>query len=257
MKPVLVFIHGFCETSQIWNKLISHLDVDCPIFLVDLPGHHGIPMQGEGSIEDVARTVANRLFSEFGNMPFVLVGHSMGYYVALEMIQQKSIDVRGLICFHSHPYGDAPEKQKGRDKARDFVQRHGAASFIRKTLPRLYYPDYFNSNHVEILELCAQFIQHIPASVIMFYLEAMKMRPNREELVSSLNIPMGYLIGRQETTLAFEDLVRQTSLNALSSVQILENCNHMGMITSPINCGLFIQDYLSWLKRLSSAPDVS
>lgn len=39
----IVLIHGFCETLEMWNNIVSELAKDYRVFSIDLPGFGGSP----------------------------------------------------------------------------------------------------------------------------------------------------------------------------------------------------------------------
>ena len=256
IDPVWVCIHGFCETSIVWHKLVEECSIwaSSRFLLIDLPGHNGQSIQGERNLEDVAETVIQQLDSEIGDHPILLVGHSMGYYIALEVAIKSRQTISGLICLHSHPYGDTPEKREGRDKAIQFIDDYGSAAFIRKTFPRLFAEPFASRNRAEIVQLCDRFIEQIPTSVIVRYLEFMRDRNNRTEFLRTIDYPVGYLIGQLETTLPYSELIRQTELTATSCVEVFPTANHMSLISQPEETARFFNEFRLFIHDLALLP---
>ena len=83
--PVVVFLHGFLESSTMWDFLpLSELQVKK--VMIDLPGH-GASAEIEEfppSIEVFADQVSE-VVDQLDISAYDLVGHSMGGYVALEL----------------------------------------------------------------------------------------------------------------------------------------------------------------------------
>ena len=79
----LVFIHGFCETTEIWHYFKNYFTRGYQVICVDLPGFGGSKGIGnETSIENFAAHLHITLKSIGVENP-ILIGHSLGGYVAL------------------------------------------------------------------------------------------------------------------------------------------------------------------------------
>ena len=66
----------------------------------------------------------------------ILVGHSMGGYVALAFTASFSNKVKGLCLLNSTAFADSLEKQQNRDRAISVVKKNHI-SFIRTAVPLL------------------------------------------------------------------------------------------------------------------------
>jgi len=100
-NPSLLFIHGAGGNGEIWNAQASAFHGKHAVFRLDLPGHGGSDGRGEDRISAYAEWV--RLVSEnlFGSEPFVLVGHSMGGAITLELSLTPPNGLRGIVLVGS------------------------------------------------------------------------------------------------------------------------------------------------------------
>ena len=88
----VVFIHGFTASAEIWTPLVSELDPDLDIIMVDLlgHGHSGMPdldcsgMDVSKVIHLQASAIAD-LIGSLGLKDFALVGSSLGGWVSMEL----------------------------------------------------------------------------------------------------------------------------------------------------------------------------
>jgi len=99
--PSLLFIHGACGNGELWEAQASALRGKHAVFRLDLPGHGGSKGRGEDRISAYAGWV--RLASEkiFGLEPFVLVGHSMGGAITLELSLTPPKGLKGIVLVGS------------------------------------------------------------------------------------------------------------------------------------------------------------
>ena len=99
--PSLLFIHGAGGHGEIWDGQASAFHGKHAVFRLDLPGHGGSGGHGEDRIGAYAEWV--RLASEklFASSPFVLVGHSMGGAITLELSLNPPKGLKGIVLVGS------------------------------------------------------------------------------------------------------------------------------------------------------------
>src|SRR5579872_6736259 len=80
---VIVLLHGFLESLEIWEELAAKLSKSFRVIAIDLPGHGQTPVIGYvHSMELIAECV--KAVMDFLHLKkYVVVGHSMGGYAAL------------------------------------------------------------------------------------------------------------------------------------------------------------------------------
>jgi len=85
--PQLLFLHGTGASTHSWRDLVPLLESDFRLFLLDLPGHGRTrtPPGFTPTLPKVARAVGALLDAE-GCVPDIIVGHSAGAAVAIEMV---------------------------------------------------------------------------------------------------------------------------------------------------------------------------
>ncbi|MFM8488607.1 MAG: alpha/beta fold hydrolase, partial [Bacteroidota bacterium] len=80
----LVLIHGFCEDSSVWKGILPGLN-DLPVIAADLPGFGESDLPSAATVAYYAEAVIQAL-DTIGITRFYLLGHSLGGYVALEIL---------------------------------------------------------------------------------------------------------------------------------------------------------------------------
>jgi pimeloyl-ACP methyl ester carboxylesterase len=91
----LIFIHGAGGNHLIWGAQVRALSGGLRVVALDLPGHGRSDGPGMVSIDAYTESVAEAL-SSLGS-PVVLVGHSMGGGIALQLALQWPESVAGLV----------------------------------------------------------------------------------------------------------------------------------------------------------------
>ena len=93
--PAIVFIHGTRLTRGMWAPQMVGLSGGSRVIAVDLPGH-GTRADEPFTLDRAADSVA-RVIDEAGGGRAVVVGLSLGGYVAMHLAERSPDRVRGLV----------------------------------------------------------------------------------------------------------------------------------------------------------------
>lgn len=228
--PALVLLHGFCEDQRMWHAWRRPLAEEYHILCPDLPGCGKSDALKDGfSLSDVAQEL-HRWLSETveDDQPVVLVGHSLGGYVALAMLEQKPERFAGFGMFHSTAYADTEEKRQSRNNVISFVEKYGVAKFAESFVPQLFRADNRDRLKQEVAH-AVQMASETPAEMLKGYTRAMQQRPSRISVLEAYKKPILYLIGQHDTSVSLEDSKRQLIHLADYEAHILQSSGHVGM----------------------------
>ncbi|WP_051568352.1 alpha/beta fold hydrolase [Crocinitomix catalasitica] len=148
-EPV-VLLHGFLEDHHIFDAMTPQLiDLGYQVILIDLPGHGSSRFQGEICTMEFMAGLVNELFDQLKiDYPFIF-GHSMGGYVALELLKLRT----AKICLlHSNFWEDDAEKKNNRNRVAKIVATNKSL-FINESIPSLFYQTNRSRLKVEIEQL--------------------------------------------------------------------------------------------------------
>ena len=185
--PALVFIHGFLESSTMWDVL-PLATLKCQCIFIDLPGHRNSPLENtpeEPSICWIAEQVISTL-DQLGINSFSIVGHSMGGYVALE-IKRIMPGCRKVVLLNSYFWDDGEQKKKDRVRVASLVLK-AKNLFIREAIPHLFHDI---KKHEETILSLIQEAKNMEASAIAFSSLAMRNRTDFSPHI--LGNPLDYL----------------------------------------------------------------
>jgi len=233
----IIWIHGFGEDSAVWADFLPAVHSYYTSHVFDHAACTGYSSMDE-YVNDLRAFVIKKKIEK----P-VIIGHSMGGYIALEYAAQYADQVSGLGLFHSSAAADSEEKKKERDKTRAFIGQKGSAAFIKN-----FYPNMFSERfRMENADLIAQNIQRyaeLDPEALMAATESMKNRRDHTGSLRNFPFPVFQILGKQDTFVPLEKALEQTALLRRPSVLVLENIAHAGMYEATAVCADFINYYL-------------
>jgi len=238
----VVLLHGFCEDRRIWHDFQTDLARDYQVIAIDLPGFGQSETLENASINNYAEGV-RAIIEQLNLQDLILIGHSMGGYVALAFAEKNASSLLGLGLFHSHPFADEADKKDARTKAAEFVKTHGAGTYTSQLLPKLFAPD-FSKKHPEIIRQLVENAASYTNEGIVAALQAMRDRPDRSAVLQTLQCPVLFIIGEKDTAVSQEYSSAQTHLPQTAAIHILPKVGHMGMFEASEETLKIVRDFI-------------
>ncbi len=243
-KPV-VLIHGFGGDHSIWQNQVAYFKNHYKLIIPDLPGTGASELLQDMTIDgmaDLVKVIVDDSTQSPGEK-IVLVGHSMGGYIALAYAEKYPENLSGLGLFHSTSYADSKEKIITRKKGIEFIETHGAFAFLKTTLPNLF-SAVTKEHQPELVEALIEKSSHFSASTLVSYYEAMIDRPDRRKILKDSKIPVMLIMSENDQAVPIADSLEQSSLPEKSYITILKNSGHMGMVEEPVESNQALTRFL-------------
>ena len=111
----IVFIHGLVTSARSWDACADALADRYQTIAIDLPGHGDSPCPDddpEAFTRDAALADIDEVLASVGR-PAILVGHSLGGYLALAHAATRPNAARGVVAINTGPGFRDPEKREG------------------------------------------------------------------------------------------------------------------------------------------------
>ncbi|UMB59836.1 alpha/beta fold hydrolase [Lutibacter sp. A80] len=213
----IVLLHGFLENSTMWNSISQEISKKYRIICIDLLGHGASENHGYiHTMQDQAAMVI-AVLKHLRIRKYILVGHSMGGYIALEICKLVPNNIKGLCLMNSTALPDSKEKKANRDRAIIAVKQNHK-TFIRIAIPMLFSEENKNIFTSEINAITNDALNMSPQGIIAA-LEGMKIREDYTSVYKSANFPIQMIIGKQDPALEYTSLIEQTKN---TNVQLVE-----------------------------------
>ncbi len=224
----IVLLHGFLESSKMWSKFQDVLSNDFNVIAIDLPGFGKSDNIDSIHTMELMSEAVNKVLNSLEIKKCLLVGHSMGGYVALSFAEQFASKVRGLVLFHSHALPDTSEAKMNRNRTIKVVESNHQ-NFIKNFIPALFTPSNAETYNTEMNKLISQAGKLRPDGIIAA-LEGMKMRSGKEHVLTNANFPVLFILGKEDPRIPADTIMQQVLLPKHSETLILSDTAHMGFI---------------------------
>lgn len=244
----VIFLHGFCETKELWNNYLEPLSKICRVILMDLPGFgDNPPLSSPLTIADMAEQVYHTIVN-LGIEQCMMIGHSMGGYVALAFCEKFPSRLKGLGLFHSTAFADSLEKKQARDKTIDFIERYGTEEFVEEFVPPLFFEGRRKDFKEEIKSMVEMGKKAAKSSVIES-IRAMRDRKDRTKVLEKSHCPVLFIVGKNDIAIPFAGSQGQYALPSYSTIHILNNTGHMGMIEWEKETLFMVDQFIQRIKK--------
>lgn len=243
----VILLHGFGEDNTIWNNQVVVLKDHCNLIIPNLQGTGSSPLmqdKSQHSIEVMADDIKILLDQEKISQCIIL-GHSMGGYIALAFAEKYPQYLKGFGLIHSTAYADNDEKKKNRLKSIAIIEEYGGYSFLKNVIPNLFSVK-FKFNNEESVEELIEKSKSFSNTTLQAYCQAMMNRTDRTSVLKNCKVPVLLIAGTEDIAAPLADLKVQSSLSEMIEFHILERVGHMGMWEAPQEINQLV---LSFIKK--------
>ncbi|MBO0936149.1 alpha/beta hydrolase [Fibrella sp. HMF5335] len=224
-RPTLIFLHGHGVDPSIWDFLVPALDHDYAIQRPDLS------RITEHTTIDAYAEAVHAMLSSSKIDQCILIGHSLGGYIALAFAKKHPELVRGLVLFHSTAFADADtdEQRKKRQDAQDMLEQQGAQPFVEKAVRAMFTPDHRDS-------MAGTYVDHnktLPVDALLAGLQAIRSRQDQTPVLANATYPVLIIAGKQDEVLPISRSEELHKALPKADYVVLDNSAHLGMVEEP------------------------
>jgi len=238
----LVLIHGFTERPTMWNHLLNTLhDPTLAISTPSIPGHGAVmEIPEELTAENYCRAIANQLPQD--DLPSIVVGHSMGGYLAATLACMFPNRIASLGFFHSKAGADSASKIEDRKRAIATAQ-HNKDLYLGTMLRNTFSEKNTERFREQLAQMIADAQQDISYACIAAAHTVMIERTDQVSTIIKANYAISYFLGTDDKSVSYESLQSELSAIKRAKVTLIENAGHMGHI----EC---FEEASKWLRAL-------
>ena len=226
---VIVLLHGYLETSEVWRSFSGKLAEKYRIIIPDLPGHGQSDIFREIHTMELMAEMIEELLNDLKIEKVFLTGHSLGGYVALAFVEQFPERLSGYCLFHSHPLADSPEAFEKRRREINLVQAGQKDLIYPDNVTKMYATSNLEKNKTS-LERSKEIASTVPGEGIIAILKGMMVRPSRLGIMEKGDLPCLWILGAMDNYIHCEEVRKKVRLPGNAEILILKNSGHMGFV---------------------------
>ncbi len=239
--PAVILLHGFTESLLIWDDYAQLLSNNFRVICIDMPGHGRSANLSEVHSMDMMAEAVYAVLSKLGVLQCVMLGHSMGGYVALSFAQTYSVMLKGLVLFHSQAEADDEVAIASRNRAVALIKAD-RMGFLRQFITELFAPDNRQRLGAQI-EVLKNQAGSLSSKGLIAALEGMKSRKCHKSLLGTFDFPVLFIAGKKDSRIPFEKVMEQAGLPKHSELLALNDVGHMGYLEASETVLEVIRDF--------------
>lgn len=202
-QPVLL-VHGFPLDYTMWDAQIDALADHARVIAPDLRGFGQSPLGSADpehgiSMERYADDLVELLdaIKPVIDVPIVLVGFSMGGYIAWQFVRKYPERLQALVQCDTRAAADSDEARAGRLKMAEKVAEWGSARIAEMMGPKLIAPRSFETKPEVVSAVRAVVERTSPAGIAAAQL-GMAARPDMTGFLPQIKVPTLVVVGAQD-----------------------------------------------------------
>lgn len=248
--PTLLLLHGFPLSRATWSHQVESLCTHARVIAPDLPGFGDTPAgQGPFDMGRYAGACAELLEHLGVAMPVIVVGHSMGGYVALELFRRHPERVAGMMLVSTRAGADGPPARAARDAAAEDVRRQGVGVLVNNMLPKLLATSTAQA-HPARVEAVRASIEAASREGAVGALAAMRDRPDSTATLGAIRVPVSIVHGTDDALIPPSEAEAMHAALRDSELVLLEGVAHLPQMEQP---GEFDAAVVRLLERVRQA----
>ncbi|MCS7081663.1 MAG: alpha/beta hydrolase [Bacteroidetes bacterium] len=251
--PATVWIHGFPLDHRIWD-LQAPL---APFFRLIQPDLRGFGQSQVSptpyTIEELAQDVVG-LLDLLGLSQAVVIGHSMGGYVALRLALRYRFRIRGLVLVCSQARADSEEARAGRLELVQRLLESGSAAVLLERFRKLF-ADRTRQQHPELVEAVLARIPSVPVQAAVHALLAMAERPDSRPFLGQISVPTLLIHGEEDVLIPVERSEEMARLLPNARLETIPYAAHMPMLEQPEHFNRLLDVFLKYVTQEQEAAE--
>lgn len=246
--PAIVLVHGFPFDGRMWLPTARVLGAAGYRTIVpDLRGHGKSPLgDGASTMEAMADDIA-ALLDKLGVRRCVLVGFSMGGYVALQVAHRHRERLSAMGLIDTRAEADSEEAKAGRRTTATAVREKGMQALVDGMMPKLVHPAT-RTKKPDVVEFLTKMIMENSPDGAVAALAGMGKRPDMRGKLAGMGLPVLVAVGEDDVITPPDAGSRMAHAFAMSSYEFITGAGHASPLEQPEK---FHKVLLEWLSTVA------
>ncbi|HEX5471184.1 MAG TPA: alpha/beta fold hydrolase [Lacipirellulaceae bacterium] len=248
---LILLVHGFPLDHTMWDAQIVSLSQHSRVIAPDLRGFGMSPLGAADSergisMERYADDLAELLdvLNPRVGGRVVLVGFSMGGYIAWQFVRKYPHRLRALVLCDTRAAADTEEARAGRLKMAEKIDEWGAARVAEMMGPKLISPKTFESQPT-VVSAIRRVVQRTTPAAIAAAQRGMAARPDMTAFVRQINLPTLILAGAEDAISPPAEMKSIAAAIPGSQFVIIPDAGHMTAMENPAAVNQALADFIA------------
>lgn len=226
MSTPVVLLHAFPLDHRMWDDVVAALPSDRPVLAPDLPVPAGEPLPAP-ALEEAADRVAALVRDAGGRA--VLVGLSMGGYVALALLERHPELVAGLALVDTKATADTPDAAANRARVAAGVEDAGSVEPVLGLADALV-GESTRAARPQTRDRVRGWIAEQDPARVAWAQRAMAARPDRTEVLRAFDGPVAVVVGDEDTITGADDAEHMAKAAPQAQLVVVPRAGHLSAV---------------------------
>lgn len=234
-EKCVVLLHGYLESMLVWDEFMDLLKGSMRVITIDLPGHGVSIVNGEIHTMEFLADCVGLTMKALGIERYSIVGHSMGGYVALAMMDNYATNLENIILLSSTTSADSQEKCDRRRREIELIKA-GKKNTLARLVPHAGFAPQNVKRLKDYIEDISELILITEDEGVIAILAGMIERKSRGEQLRDSDIPHLFIFGKHDYYIPNDVAEEMIAADGNARVVWLEESGHMGFYEEPEKC---------------------
>jgi len=216
--PTILLLPGLLCDASVWKVQRPALETLAPVVVADLSRQSSLVEMAQSALESVSG-------------PLIVIGHSMGARVAMEIWRLAPARVVKLALLGTGVHPVQPGEAERRQKLVDLAYREGMAALAEVWLPPLV--DARRVGEESLMAPLREMVMRATADQHARQIKALIDRPDAAALAATISCPTLVMVGRQDRWSPPAQHEEIVSLVRNAKLRVVEDSGHMLTVEQP------------------------
>jgi len=219
VKTPVVFLHGLPTTEAVWSPILERLEGQIDPWVADLTADDSIPGMA-------ARTLTDAPFERFA-----LVGHSMGGYVALEIMRQAPERIERLALLDTQARPDTTDAIERRKALIELAQQGRMDAVAERLVPVVF--DSVEVVDAALIAIHREMVRSVGAEAFLRQQRAIMERVDSRPTLAAIRCPTLVLCGAHDLLTPPDRHEEIASAIAGAKLVVVPGAGHLSPLERP------------------------
>lgn len=242
----IIFIHAFALNQTMWEAQMVDLKNHYRVISLDSRGFGNSDITKEPSLMSRMAADMRELMRALSIDKAVLVGLSMGGYVALAFCREYPEAVRALVLADTRATADTEEARANRLRSAEKAEREGATAIADETTPKLLGKTTLETKPELVKRVHAIQASNSPVGIAAAQ-RGMAARQDSTDLLPKINVPTLVIVGEEDTLTPPAEAEAIHKGIAHSQLRRIERAGHLSNMEQPEAFNKALRDFFKSL----------